>query len=167
MGLIRNKDLSLRLGEFPSNASATYYGGSGLALNSNGELVLAKANQVSLANGNTTKTTFLGLAWTTSAENATRRDLISTCLAGPSLVTLCKLTLNSFTNAAGTPGITGDDFPYKTTDTWLPGDEVYLGNDGLWTNTAATAADPYYGVVRAVSTDQLEVYFYGSPVYKD
>lgn len=167
MGLIRNKDLAFRLGEFASKEDEVYYGGSPLAINSSGEIVLAKSTQIAASNGDSTKTSFIGISWTTSENNELTKSRISTVLAGPCLVTLCKLTLNSLTNPSGTPGVVGDDYPYVTTDSWQPGDEVFINTAGKFTNTASAAADPYYGFVRAVGSDWLEVWFYGTPVYKD
>jgi len=53
-----------------------------------------------------------------------------------------------------------DGYPYSTADTWDEANLLYISTAGLWTNVAPSTGATARGVVEAVGTTYLDVYFW-------
>lgn len=158
MGLTRQKQTLLKVGEFVQKATCdTYYGGSPAMIDTDGKLNLATRTRLLSAGS------YVGVFYNTSVVDALTYGGKATFLAGTCLVTLTKLTPNtnnSSTNVEGTAGVASDDYPYNTSLTWTAGDKVYLhtGTNGTWSNVQ-TGTDECLGVVMATGTNYITVLF--------
>lgn len=165
MGLGRVRNTTLKVGEFATASGETYYGGSPMAVNKSGEIVLAKYANLVATRTDSTAVAYVGVAANPSAVDANTRDYKMT------VFTHCTLTLtknvvsnNGVTiNVDGHAGQTGDDYPYDTNLTWTPGDLVYIGHDGKWTNVNPASGKPAYGTVLEAGTGYIVVHFYAGP----
>ncbi len=53
-----------------------------------------------------------------------------------------------------------DGYPYATADSWDEANLLYISTAGLWTNTPPSSGATPRGIVEAVGTDYLDVYFW-------
>lgn len=53
-----------------------------------------------------------------------------------------------------------DGYPYVTGDSWDEGDLLYISTGGLWTRTPPSSGATARGVVEAVGSNYLDVYFW-------
>jgi len=58
---------------------------------------------------------------------------------------------------SGTKNGVADGYPYITTDSWVPGDQLYVSSAGTWTNIPPTTGATSRGLVLAVGTTHLDV----------
>lgn len=167
MGLGRRKFTVTKAGEWVNDGTSTYWGGSPLAVNQSGKLTLAKYAQLASAKSDATSTTYVGVAYNTSAEDARTYQGQTTFVIGACILTMGKMqanTNNSVLNVQGTAGQYQDDYPYNNALTWNEGDLVFVGHDGKWTNVNPASGKPSFGTVLEVGTDYITVVFYGAPV---
>lgn len=155
MGLGRNKQTLLKVGEFAQTASATYYGGSPAMMSTAGTVELATRTKL-LSSGS-----YVGIFYNTSVVDALTEGDKATFLAGTCVLTFMKATPNtnnSVLNVEGSAGVASDDYPYDTTLTWAPGDKLYLGatTSGTWSNVNS-GTDEALGVVLVAGTNYLTV----------
>lgn len=168
MGLSRYRQsvIGMKISWYKQKALETYYGGSPLAINHSGELVLAKYDDLAATKTDTTATTYVGAAYNPSAVDATTYNGLATFLPDCSVVTLCKNSVNTNNtsiNKDGTAGQTGDDYPYDTALTWDEGDLLFINTVGKWTNVNPSAGKPCYGTVLESGTNYITVLLYGGP----
>lgn len=168
MGLSRYRQsvIGFKISWYKQKANETYYGGSPLAINHTGYLVLAKYDELAATKTDATATTYVGIAYNPSAVDATTYQGLSTFMPDCSVVTFSKNvanTNNTTINKDGTAGQTGDDYPYNTALTWDEADLLFIGTDGLWTNVNPSAGKPCYGTVLESGTNYITVLLYGGP----
>lgn len=170
MGIGRLKYTAFKVGEFVPDLNTTYYGGSPLAVNKAGKLVLATRGALAATKTDSTALTYVGIAYNPSGVDINlgqgTRQIKATFLGGQAVITLQKngTTQNNYSiNNQGAAPQAGDDFPYVTGDAWAIGSPIYISNAGLWTLTAVAATDPVYGVVIGLGTNALDCLFYGAP----
>jgi len=166
MGLARSKFTLHRNGEWSTKANETYYGGSPAGVNKSGEIVKTNCTNLNLARSNASAESFIGVFRDPSASVSSVLNNKSTLLIGCSIVTLQKNsanTNNTSINNDGSPGQSGDDYPYDTSLAWDEGDRLFINASGVWVRTATNAGDCHYGTVVKVGTNYLTVLFYGCP----
>lgn len=164
MGVGRKMFTVLKVGEWLQEPDAVYYGGSPLAITTNGKLTLAKYGTLVATKTDSTAVTYVGVARNNYHTDSLTYQGQTTFFAGACIVTLMKglpNTNNSSTNVEGTAGDAYDEYPYDTTLTWNEKDLVFVGHDGLWVNVNPASGKPCQGTVLTVGTNYITVLFYG------
>ena len=140
---------------FDITYSTVFYGGAPAVINTSGNLELLTCDMVAAVGG---ARRIQGYFQDCSEEVVAHGNGRATYLpAGATLALGSGYSKNNYT----------DDYPYKTTDTYVPGDKIYLGYDGLWTNVAAGSTagiDAEYGVLEEDSDNGLVIRFYDQPI---
>lgn len=151
------KQITIKNGEATVSASSTgtgaYYGGSPLALDSDGELVLCTSTNVA---------NFIGIAAKSSYEDLSMTGArgVGTWY-GAGLFRLTTFASSEWSAHATPTNLSGEGYPYDTTDNWNEGDSLYIDSNGLWVN-ADPGSQKAFGRVMAVGTNYLDIYLFGA-----
>lgn len=145
----------IRIGDLPTDivdiVTNPYFGGAPIAMQSTGLLRLAKA---------TDDQKFVGLAAVSSYEDSQNGN--TTVIVPPAYVRMLNGSLSQ--DSPLPTGQVVEGAPYDTTQTFLPGELLYIDAAGLWSNQVSTAGKEK-GIVTKGNTsadDAVEAIMWGT-----